>query len=187
MTHHRKLGSLLCGALVLLGGGARAELAAENLLTGIPEGFEIGFQTREGSMDMMEFIPKGETVEDWSSMITVQVFHSLGKLDADMFAGRIAEMWTAGCYDSAAERLGAGAVNGYPAAAWHYWCPLNTQTGKPEEMWLEAISGGDALYVVQYAYRADAGDEMELRALNYLAAVSVCDTRIAERDCPTGM
>jgi hypothetical protein len=187
MTNHRRLAALLWAALGLLAGEARAELVAENLLTAIPDGFEIGFQTREGSMDMMEFIPKGESVKEWTSMITVQIFHDLGKQDSDVFARRVAEMWKGGCKDSAAERLGAGTANGYPAAAWHYWCPLNTQTGKPEEMWLEAISGNDALYVVQYAYRADATDKMELQALNYLAAASVCDTRITERACPAGM
>ncbi|MEO7224322.1 MAG: hypothetical protein ABIY37_17780 [Devosia sp.] len=177
----------LCAAILSLAVPARAELVAENLLTGLPDGFKVGFQTREGGMEMMEFIPAEESVENWSSMITIQVFHGMKNADGDAFASDVAQMWQGGCKDSSTERVEAGTVNGYAAALWHYWCPLNTQTGLPEEMWLEAIRGTDALYVVQYAYRAAATPELEQQALAYLAKASVCDTRIPEQDCPEGM
>jgi hypothetical protein len=174
-------------AAVLAGAPARAELLAENLLTNLPDGFKVGFQTRQGQMDMMEFVPAGETVEDWSAMVTVQVFHGQANADGDAFARRLAELWEGGCKGSKAERLDGGQVNRYPFVLWHYACPRNPQTGKPESMWLKAISGTDALYLVQYAYRAVPSVELERPALAYLAKASVCDTRKEDRACPPGM
>jgi hypothetical protein len=54
-------------------------------------------------------------------------------------------------------------------------------------MWMKAISGADAAYVVQYAYRANLTEEREQAALDYLKGVSACDTRVKAHACPAGM
>ncbi|HUO11393.1 MAG TPA: hypothetical protein VMU37_01425, partial [Caulobacteraceae bacterium] len=57
----------------------------ENLLVAIPSGFQLGKQGEQGSMIGAEYVPQGETVSDWSRMITVQVFRNLKKFDPNKF------------------------------------------------------------------------------------------------------
>lgn len=177
----------VAAGLALAAAPVQAQLSAENLLTNLPEGFEIGFQTRQGTMDMMEFVPRGETVENWSTMVTVQILHDADDADPGAFARNLGQNWQGACQGSSVSKLDAGETNGFAFALWHYACPLNPGTGKPEAMWLKAIAGADALYVVQYAYRAASTKELEQPALAYLAKASACDTRRADRPCPAGM
>jgi len=162
-------------------------LEAENLLTGLPEGFEPGFQASEGVMDMTEFVPVGETVKEWTRLVTIQVFKGEGNAPIQLFAESLQQGWNSACTDASSARLGEGDVNGYPYADWHFVCPLSPHTDKPEAMWLRAVSGNDAFYVVQYAFRAEPTPDREAEARAYLDRVSVCDTRLPERACPAGM
>lgn len=164
-----------------------AQLQAENLLAGVPEGFEVGYHASQNGMIIAEFVPKGETVEAWSRMITVQVFRGLRNADGDQLASNMQQGWEAACTGSDVGRDDAGKVNGYDWVAWHFSCPMNPETNLPETMWLRAVSGADALYVVQYAYRALPSVEREGPATEYLSTISVCDTRRADRPCPEGM
>lgn len=167
--------------------GLGQTLDAENLLTGLPGGFELGFQASEGSMLMTEFVPTGETVDDWSRMITMQVFRGAGNAPIKAFSDSMQQGWNSACQDASNHLVAEGEVNAYPYADWHFACPLSPHTGKPESMWLRAVSGKDAFYVVQFAYRAEVTAERRTEALDYLGKVSVCDTRLPERDCPEGM
>jgi hypothetical protein len=182
------LGAIAAFAAILaLAPPAFGQLRDENLLTALPDGFKVGMQTRQGDMIMMEFIPERETVEDWSTMVTVQIFKGLDGIDPDLLPADLAKSWTSGCAHSKAERLGDGAANQYSFSLWSYDCPLNVHSGKPESMWLKSISGADALYLVQVAFRQTASTAPKTWALGYLDKVSVCDTRRSDRACPPGM
>lgn len=162
-------------------------LRAENLLAGLPEGFELGSQVSEGVMDMTEFVPVGETVKDWTSLITIQVFKGEGDAPIQLFAESFEQGWNSACANASDAKLSEGVVNGYPYADWRFVCPLSPHTGKPEAMWMRAISGNDAFYVVQYAARAEPTPMREAEIRGYLQGVSVCDTRLPEQACPAGM
>lgn len=163
-----------------------AALEAENVLTAVPEGFVVGFEEGDDSRHLVEFIPDGETVDDWSAMVTVVTLHDAD--NADAAATNMADAWIEACKDGSAGPLSEDVVNGYPYVIWGYDCPLNAQTGKPETMIMKVIPGRDALYMVQYAVRAPYSDEFGQTAYTYLVdQVSVCDTRIAEQACPEGM
>lgn len=185
---YSRLAAALAVAGALLPIPTWAQLEAENLLTGLPDGFKVGFRTEQNGMLMTELIPEAETVENWSAMITVQIFRGRQNIDGDAFAADLQRLWQEACAGAAAERLGAGDTNGYPFVLWTYGCPLNQQSGTPETMWLKAISGADAFYVVQYAHRGPPGDAAsEEAALGYLEAASACDTRKPAHACPAGM
>lgn len=177
-------------ALALLAGASPVmadALQDENLLTTMPSGFKTGYSASNGKEDMMEYVPSTETVEDWTKMVTVQVFHDAKDVDPDAFAANIADGWKSSCTGGDAEKITTGVENGYPIAVWAYDCALNPETNKPESMWLKVTSGGDALYSVQYAYRAKATGDLATLALDYLHSVMVCDTRRSDRPCPKGM
>jgi hypothetical protein len=166
---------------------AMADLKNENLLTPLPNGFKVGFETKKDQMDMAEYVPVAETVEDWSTMITVQIFHGARNVDPDAFAGDLAKRCKAACAAGDARKVTAGAENGYSFSLWIYKCPLNPGTGKPENMWLKTTSGADSLYSVQYAYRRALVNDLIGPAMDYLRHVKVCDARRADRPCPDGM
>lgn len=165
-----------------------AALEAENVLTGIPDGFVVGFQQSDGVSTLIEYIPEDESLEDWSTMVTIAIRRDLADADASVVAENLAAAWDEACPGSASEALGEDEVNGYPLVVWLYQCPLNAQTGKPETMMMEVIPGRDALYMVQYAVRAEWSDDFMTEAVDYLSeSVLVCDTRIPEQACPEGM
>ena len=56
---------------------ARADLENENLLVTAPPGYKVGFSDKKPNMLMTEFVPAKETVENWTEMVTVQVFFGL--------------------------------------------------------------------------------------------------------------
>lgn len=177
------------GVLALWAGPALAQgLDAENLLVGIPEGFELGYQAQspEG-IEIHEFVPTGETVEDWSAMVTIQIFRGLSDLPGDVLATNMAEGWQGACEGSSVTKLTEGDVNGFPFVLWTFLCPVNPQSGKPETMYFKGITGSDAFYSIQYAFRQEPADELDSIALPYLIGASACDTRKPERPCPEGM
>ena len=159
-------------------------LKDENLITSVPKGFVIGNQGQKGSMLIAEYVPQGETVSDWSQMITVQVFRNLGKFDPDKFVEGIKAQWQSACPGSEVEKIKDGLENGYPVSLWLFTCPLNTRTGKPENMFTKIISGNDSLYSIQYAYRSALTKEIIPPTMAYLGGIQVCDTRLADRPCP---
>jgi hypothetical protein len=136
---------------------------------------------------MAEYIPSPETVDDWSRMVTVQIFYSLKNVDPDAFAGDLAKRWRSACAGGGARKVTAGKENGYPFSQWMYNWALNPQTNKPENMWLKATGGADSLYSVQYAYRREMSTDLIGPAMECLRRVSVCDTRRSDRPCPEGM
>lgn len=178
----------LATALALASTGARAQgLSGENLLTGVPDGFVSGDDAAQDGQEIHEFVPSGETVDEWSRMVTIEIYHGARGADVAGFAGSIAGGWEKACPGAVAGALEDGSVNGYVYVLWRFTCPLNPATGKPETMWMKAISGADSAYVVQYAYRAELSDAREQPALAYLADTSACDTRTPDHSCPAGM
>ena len=136
---------------------------------------------------MQEFIRPPDTVENWSRMITVQLFRSLKTVNPDMFADQLAANWTSACPGGSAGKIRDGNENGFPIVLWLYECPLNPATHQPETMWLKAIGGADSLYVAQYAAREQSKKEIVVPAMEFLRQVIACDTRRADRACPVSM
>jgi len=183
--------AIMLVVFMLIAAGADSTMAAtlkdETLLTPLPKDFKVGFQTERGQMVISEFVPKDETVANWSRMITVQIFHVLKHFDPDTFASGMGKQWKAACAQGEVQKAKDGKENGYNFSLWIFTCPLNPQTQKPENMWLKTISGADSLYSVQYAYRKELNKEMIGPAVDYLRQVMACDNRRSDSPCPKGM
>lgn len=50
---------------------------------------------------------------------------------------------------------------------------------------MKVISESDSLYSVQYAIRSEVTADAARSALAYLRQVTACDTRLADRPCPS--
>lgn len=160
-----------------------AGLEDENLLQTLPDGYRIGFQDRKAGAQITEMVPKTETVEDWTEMLTTQVFFGL-KVAPRQFKASMDEALQAGCPGAESVEGVQDQENGYPILVWLQVCPLNTSTGKPEYTWLKAIQGNDSFYVVQKAFKYAPSEQEVTRWVKYLRDIRVCDTRLPASACP---
>jgi hypothetical protein len=174
-------------AALLLGTPASAAepaVTGENILVPLPHGFRMAFTKRGPVNQITEFVPAGETLEDWSQMVTEVTLFGVNNADPNVLGASMAKGWTSACPGGVATKVTDGVERGYPIALWMYRCPLNPATQKPESMWLKVISGQDSLYQVQYAYRRLATMEMIPPTTAYLKRIVVCDSRRPDRACP---
>jgi S1-C subfamily serine protease len=151
-------------------------LEGENLLFAPPKGFKVGYHEDRNSMT--EFVPDGQTVEDWTEMLTVQIFRDRTAEPA-AFLQSIAAQWQSVCPESPKSTIVNGHVNGYLVSVLELKCPRHPITGKPENTMFRAVKGKDALYSVQYAWRAVPSDA----AQQAVSKSTVCDTRDPSHPC----
>ena len=178
---------LIAAALVLAASSVSAfAFEGENLLVSMPQGYKIGFQKRQGNAQISEMVPSAETVESWTEMLTVQVFHGLATAP-EQFRDRVAQAWAKACARAIVKPIASAVEKGYPVAFWLLSCPLNAQSGKPEVTFMKAIRGKDSFYVVQKAFRFEPSQAQVVTWTQFLKNVGVCDTRLAERACPNGI
>lgn len=161
-----------------------AEVKNETLLQSLPLGYKIDFQARQGNMGITEMVPQAESVENWTEMVTTQVFFGLKSATPEQFQANMEKNWLASCKAGQSASIANGAENGYPFTLWLLSCPLNPATGKPEITWFKAIKGNDSFYVVQKAFRFEPAREQVMQSMQYLRKVSLCDTRLPDRACP---
>src|SRR3954467_13965252 len=124
MTMRSAATGLIFAAFVLLAGGARAELENENLLAPLPDGYKIDFHNRKGNELISEMVPKGENVNNWTEMVTVQVFFGM-KGTPEQFKNRMVQLWSDACPGSSARTLSQDPAGGYPSMIWAMTCPRN--------------------------------------------------------------
>lgn len=182
------LGSICCilaGSLV----GAQNELTGENLLVAIPAGYQLAYNQKTDQGEINEFVPKGETVEKWSEMITVQLLPAQN--DNATFYATFESLAKQGCRSEFTHVIATTKENGYPVKVFQLFCTINLQTNMGEVTFIKTIEGKDKFYVVQKAWRTE---EYELEQIpiteedivkwtEYLRSISVCDGRIKSR-CP---
>lgn len=156
----------------------------ENLIAAIPRGYKVGSSAAQGPVLIAEYVPTAETVDNWTSIITVQIYRNLTTVTPDKFASDLADRVKGACPGAEARKLVDSVENGYAMSVWTMACPLNPQTHKPETLSIKVIRGQDALYSVQYAYRETLTPERQAPAMAFLGRVLVCDTRKPDRACP---
>ena len=157
--------------------GAHAQSTSEDIYFGLPPGFEEGFEDDNESFFIQEWVPTGETVNDWSQMLTLTV-QDMPNLDPVEFFNHMADGWEEACPEYGAMLLHEGRENNYPVAVWFLKCPNNPMTSKPEFTYVKGVSGNENFYTVQLAYalRSDEIDESTVnQSMTFLKQVTVCD------------
>jgi hypothetical protein len=176
--------------LSVVSAGAQGEHVGENLIAGLPSEYELGYQQETDHVKMSEFIPKGESVEQWSEMITIQLFDPANK-NAEFYE-RLDSLVKQACEDGSTHVTPTTEENGYPVKVFQMYCPTNLKTGMGEVTFIKTIEGKDKFYVVQKAWRTEKYSEDDIplteedfgRWIRYLKAVYVCDSRAEDRKCP---
>ena len=141
-----------------------------------PADFETGYQASQGGQTIVELVPKGQTVQNWERMVTLQTFAGDTRSVID-FRRAVSDGWRSACPGGNTINLSEGQENGYPFALLQMSCEHNPQSGRPEYTWIKAMRGERALYVAQYAFRHLPSREELTDAARRLRGMSLCDTR----------
>ncbi len=157
----------------------------EVLLMNISTNFELGADIGRNGNTYKEFVKRGQSVQDWSEMITLQIFNDI-EITPAQFLQSLGGKIVSACPGTVSKRnIINGNTNGYPVSMLDLWCPSNPSTGKPESILIRVIKGDSRLYSVQYAWRETPSKDQFDSAVRFLANVSVCDTRTPTHICPS--
>ena len=159
-------------------------LENENLLAEIPAGFKVAYQAEQGNQTTTEMVAEGETVEDWTIMVTVQLYLGERNTTPSQAQDNLTQAWFNACQNSETYPIADGVENGYTFVLWQLYCPLNSTTQKVEYTFMKAIQGNDSFYLVQVAFRYEPTEADITQWMQYLKMVQVCDSRIPEQACP---
>ncbi|UIJ46146.1 hypothetical protein LZK98_04125 [Sphingomonas cannabina] len=151
--------------------------AGERLVWPKADGFVVAHQQDNGRTSIEEQVPKGETVEQWTRMITTLTF--AGPLDPAGFADRMAGLWSQSCPGAKA----GAPVSGARGVDIRIDCPLNPQTGKPETMFQRSVAGESKLYVLQVAFRLTPTKDQAAWAMAQLDRATLCRLDSVEAAC----
>lgn len=159
-------------------------LENENLLAEVPSGFKIDYQAEQNGVVINEMVPEGESVNDWTTLVTVQIFMGMTNTAPEQYQENMTQSWFNACENSESYPVADGEENGYNFMLWQLYCPLNPSTQKVEYAYLKAIQGNDSFYLVQVAFRHEPSSDEITQWMQYLKQVQVCDSRIPEQACP---
>ena len=180
MKHSKMKLKTWAAALMLLPAvalAAPAQRGGEIVSFGTPPAdFETGYQASQGGQTIVELVPKGQTVQNWERMVTLQTFAGDTRSVID-FRRAVSDGWRSACPGGNTINLSEGQENGYPFALLQMSCEHNPQSGRPEYTWIKAMRGERALYVAQYAFRHLPSREEVTDAARRLRGMSLCDTR----------
>jgi hypothetical protein len=184
---------VLALAALLPPAAALAALQGENLLVPpMPTGWVKAYDAHGNGINMVEYVPSGQTVDNWSEMINVEVFHGRSDASAQSLKQKVTEGFRLNCEGLAVSDLGNGTTSGLPAGRWITFCGKVKETGKGEITYFQAIGGKQNFYLVQRAHRLPPFDAakppFESSRLaewqKFFDQVSVCDAGDPKRPCP---
>lgn len=158
----------------------------ERLIAAALPGFVVGHEVGDERGAIREEIPRGETVQTWSRMVTTQRFAGVARIKSvtgyvrDSLAGL-----PSACPGARLSPIANLAVSGRPAAQAQVDCPRNPAAGgRPETFILLAIAGpsGD-MHVKQVAWRGGTTPQGLAWGRGFLAGVVLCTAASREPAC----
>lgn len=183
--HRSKKIALSLAFLGLGATAATAQIAAENLVSRMPEGFHVVHSQTENRDTIVEMVPLTQTRENWQTLLKVNILRrtSLSALD---FQLQLAAGWERACPASNRTPIQAGLDNGYEFAVDLLMCAEAPNMGEPTTVLVKTIRGRDALYSLQVSMRGDLEVDETFQWVRYMRGIQVCDTREPDHPCPEG-
>lgn len=166
--------------------------ASEQLFILPPKGWVVGYHETKGNIDVTEVLPSGQTLKNWSEMLTVQIIGGMaGKSAQDVLKDQL-EVVKNACEDIGAGQVNLAMENGFETAMRAVACPKSKQWGDGELSLYKVISGRDRAYVVWRSWRGPAFDKEHLPVpaevttewLAFMRQVMLCDTHDPQHACP---
>lgn len=149
---------------------------SERLVWPVAQGFVVAHHQETAQVSIEEQVPKGETVENWTRMITQL---RRGPVDPMQFAIGMASSWRQACTGAKA----SDPVAGPRGVDIRIDCPRNPQTGKPETMFQRTVAGEGRLYILQVAFRSTPDAKQAVWAKAQLDRATLCRAESKEAAC----
>ena len=147
-------------------------------------GFVEGHRVERPHGMIVEWVPDGETVQNWTRIITVQRFgEAATRLRPRDLIGNMAESLPASCPGGVSGTVETLRVSGRPAARFRADCPLNPGTGLPESLFALAIAGERDMHMFQVAFRRPPSADDVRWAQALLASAALCTDSSVEAVC----
>lgn len=134
---------------------------------------------------MREFVARGETVKDWTRMLTVQTLPWRMGLTPTGVLRMVANGMEAACGGATSSPIDAATLDGRDGATIRVDCPRNPQTGKAETMFARAVQGDRSITMVQAAVRRAPGAEDVAWATQVLSSLTFCGEADQSGRCGT--
>ena len=176
---------------------ATLPVAAERIVTPMPEDWKEAYHAKDARQEVREFVPAGESVENWSAMVTTKIFDGMNR-SAKEYNTHTMERFASLCSQSTKVVGETEERFGYPSSLAFIECVTSPATReknkyvrKVEFLVQVAIKGDEALYVAESAWHTDdltgprptADADLLNRIASRLDKVYVCDDRIEEKKC----
>ena len=147
---------------------------------------------QKGAIDLIEYVPKEQSLAAWSEKITLEVHHDTNTLPLDAFQRRALGQMRANCDGVIEGRLQSGLNNGFPSAFWNLGCKRDRRGNFGETRYTKAIQGSDTLYLLTHAWRtppfSESGPALSPQTIEavvtFLTSSVVCANG-AQHPCPT--
>lgn len=123
------------------------------MLSKMPDGYKVAFEYKSDSGSILELIPEGEMLSQWTEMLTVQILRNLNGWTLSEFQAGMTDRWAKMCPCGSTDIIERGREQRQSTLIWSHSCPLNKSTGQPEQIWLKALIRGGNVIVVQKAFR----------------------------------
>ena len=165
----------LAVAVALAAGLTGAQTAAVEQLVAPPlAGFVEGFARANAGQSIREEVPRGETVESWTRMVTTQRLTGLAARATPLeYAGNILGHVPRSCPGARVGRPASLTVSGRAAVQFQVDCPRNAG-GTAETFILLAVAGRRDMHVKQVAWRGRIGPKDLAWGRAFLAGVKLC-------------
>ena len=133
---------------------------------------------------IVEWVPEGETVQNWTRIVTVQRFGEAAtrQRPREVIANMARDL-SASCPGGVPSAVETLRVSGRQAARFRADCVLNPGTGLPETLFALAIAGERDMHMFQIAFRRVPSAEDVNWAEQHLASAALCTERSREGVC----
>ena len=169
-------------------------VAAERLVMPLfPAGWNMVTNNQASDVEVVEYVPDGESPNLWREKITLQIFHGLNSLPLDAIHNRARTSHFDACaVGPIGGTLQMGDSNGYLSAFWTLGCQRNKQSGNGETIYAKAVQGVNTLYVISRMWRTPpfSGEGPPITAgsiqdgLAFLTTTVICDDGNPAHPCP---
>ena len=196
--YHVRLFNLVTIVLIVLSAfSARAQTQTpklspgENILVPTISGWKLDWGKKTSRFQTTEFVPKSESVKNWTQLLTVQIIYGQNRLNPATFSSNMAARFQKGCTEVEANTTPISVHNGYPTAELTLVCARELKSGKGSVTMMRSFAGRDSFYIVQRAWRG-APFPLERSPLSqdttddwraFLNSVRECDTRRESNPC----
>jgi hypothetical protein len=171
--------------LALLMGLADAVPVAEHIAPPAEPGFVLGF-AGQGGAPIREYVPRGETVQRWTRMVTILQLGWKPGMGPRRYAMVWAQSMQRACPGATVGEVRDTPLAGHESVTVRIDCPRNPQTGLAELVVGRYVTGSEQLHNIQAAIRGPATPQAIGRVEALVAAATLCATGDSRAVCSAG-